>query len=131
MSNIAKQLADTGKWHINTAILSVRANHKCEYCDLDFFASVTNYKNFQIDHIIPLSKGGSDDNANKAVSCKTCNMDLKSRWNPATICTSTKREDLIQAIRHYIKDRENKYLAEMLKMKTIVTSTKYLDSGKI
>ena len=120
MSDIPEKLAATGKWHKNTAWLSQRAGHKCEYCDLDFFASVTNYKSFQVDHIIPVSKGGEDTNENKAVACKTCNVDLKSRWNPAESCSSTNRKDLINEVRKYIKDREQFYLKEISLMKNIV-----------
>ncbi|MCF6190670.1 MAG: HNH endonuclease [Cocleimonas sp.] len=120
MNNIAQKLAETGKWHINTAMLSERADHKCEYCGLDFFESVSNYKSFQIDHIIPTSSGGSNDNENKAVSCKTCNMDLKSRWNPATVCDSKDRKKLIEAVKKYVKSREDFYEEEILQMKNIV-----------
>lgn len=120
MSNVPERLAATGKWHVNTAWLSERAGHKCEYCGLDFFESVANWKSFQIDHIIPISKGGEDNNDNKAVACKTCNVDLKSRWNPAEVCESRDRNKLIQAVRDYLKDRELFYLKEIQTMKAIV-----------
>jgi len=67
MSNIPEKLAATGKWHVNTAYLSHRAEHKCEYCDLPFFQDVASYKSFQVDHIVPLNAGGEDTNSNKAV----------------------------------------------------------------
>ncbi|MDF1762997.1 MAG: HNH endonuclease [Oleibacter sp.] len=121
MSDIPNLLAKTGKWHVNTAWLSQRAGHKCEYCGLDFFASVSSYKSFQIDHIVPVSKGGDpDSNDNKAVACKTCNVDLKSRWNPKDRCNSDDRNQLIEAVRSYIKERELFYLAEIQIMKKIV-----------
>lgn len=122
MSEIVDKLVATKKWSKNTAILSERANHKCEYCGLDFFASVSNYKSFQIDHIIPTSKDGKDENDNKAVSCKICNVDLKSRWNPADVCNSKDRNKLIEAVKEYIQEREEFYLKEINLMKSIVNS---------
>jgi hypothetical protein len=125
MSDIPKLLANTGKWHENTAWLSQRAGHKCEYCGLDFFASVTNYKSFQIDHIVPISKGGDEhSNDNKAVACKTCNVDLKSRWNPKDVCSSNDRDELVSVVRQYVKEREQKYLKEIELMKAIVSGAK-------
>ncbi len=121
MSDIPEKLAATGKWHINTAWLSERAGHKCEYCGLDFFDSVANYKSFQVDHIVPTSKGGDpDSNDNKAVACKTCNVDLKSRWNPKDICDSNNRDDLILAVKKYIEERRKFYQAEIDFMKSII-----------
>ncbi len=120
MSDVSENLAKTGKWHVNTAWLFERAGYKCEYCDLDFLGSVANYKSFQIDHIIPLSKGGEDINDNKAVSCKTCNWDLKSRWNPAVVCDSRDRSVLVDTVRQHVKERERFYLDEMQTMKDIV-----------
>jgi len=120
MSNIPEKLAATGKWHVNTAWLSERAGHKCEYCGLDFFESVANWKSFQVDHIIPTSKGGEDNNDNKAVACKTCNFDLKSRWNPAEVCESNDRDKLIEAVREYVKGREQYYLREIQMMREII-----------
>lgn len=122
MRSIAEKLAETGKWHVDTAALSVRAGHKCEYCGLDFFASVENYKNFQIDHIVPLSKGGEDNNENKAVACRVCNVDLKSRWNPLDITSGNSREELIAAVREYIQAKKNILLKEVLLMNDIAYS---------
>ncbi len=88
MSEVAKRLVATGKWSEETALLSERAGHRCEYCGLDFLASVANYKCFQVDHIVPVSKGGDPSSTeNKAVACRTCNFSLKSKWNPKDVCS--------------------------------------------
>ncbi len=47
-----------------------RAKLLCEYCQspMDF-----SYQSFEIDHILPQSKNGSDDLDNLACSCAGCN----------------------------------------------------------
>lgn len=47
-----------------------RANHCCEYClALGQFA----FSTFTVDHIIAISKGGTDDLGNLAWACSHCN----------------------------------------------------------
>jgi hypothetical protein len=48
-----------------------RARHICEYCRAP--EAVFNLP-FEIDHIIPLSRGGDDDQNNLALSCRSCNL---------------------------------------------------------
>jgi len=45
-------------------------NYKCCSCGI----SVKNKSNFHIDHIIPLSKGGSVDENNLQLLCRSCNL---------------------------------------------------------
>ncbi len=47
-----------------------RANLRCEYClsPMDF-----TYQSFEIDHVLPVSKNGSDDIENLACACGGCN----------------------------------------------------------
>ena len=47
-----------------------RANHLCEYCHT---SERWQYVPFTIDHIVPLSKGGSDEPDNLALACFHCN----------------------------------------------------------
>jgi len=52
-----------------------RAAFRCEYCfSLDLYSSST----FAIEHIIPLSKSGTNDLENFALSCHGCN---KHKYN--------------------------------------------------
>lgn len=41
---------------------------RCAYC-----GKVIAYEEMQVDHIIPLRKGGPDDSSNYAPACRTCN----------------------------------------------------------
>lgn len=47
-----------------------RANHLCEYCHT---SEQWQYVPFTIDHVIPLTQGGSDGLGNLALACFHCN----------------------------------------------------------
>jgi hypothetical protein len=53
------------------AEVAQRAGHRCEYCHAP--EVVFNFP-FEVEHIIPLSRGGTDENANRALSCRSCNL---------------------------------------------------------
>jgi hypothetical protein len=48
-----------------------RANFQCEYCHAPEF--IFNFP-FEVEHIIPASRGGKDDDSNLALSCRACNL---------------------------------------------------------
>lgn len=61
-----------------------RANHLCEYCHAP--QHVCGYR-FHLEHIHPLSKGGSDTLSNRALACASCNLakaDKTSAIDPNT-----------------------------------------------
>jgi len=120
-NKIIELLVKTRKWDENNVILGIRADFKCEYCDRDLLASVNDYKEWQVDHIIPLSKGGADFNENKAVCCRTCNVNVKGKWNPATKVEGEKtRDTLINATREYVKVKRAELLAEVTYFNSVV-----------
>src|SRR5215470_6084754 len=47
-----------------------RAGHRCEYCQLSAQLQVGG---FELDHIMPRSRGGQTDMANMALACPHCN----------------------------------------------------------
>lgn len=55
-------------------LVAQRANHRCEYCHAP--EVVFNFR-FDVEHIVPISKDGTDMLANLALSCRSCNL-LKS-----------------------------------------------------
>lgn len=48
-----------------------RANHRCEYCRVP--EAIFNFP-FEIEHVVPSSQGGSDDEPNLALTCRSCNL---------------------------------------------------------
>ena len=120
---IVKILVATGKWSELAARRGVRAKFKCEYCDRDLLASVEDYKEWQEDHIVPLSDGGKDEEENIAIACRTCNFNVKAKWNPQSVCgLKASREALIQATRDYIARRRSQFLADVSLFRNIVYS---------
>ncbi len=51
-----------------------RANHQCEYCK---YPAEFSHDKFQMEHIVPLVKGGTHNLKNVALSCYSCNL---SKW---------------------------------------------------
>ena len=51
--------------------VSIRARHRCEYCQAPEELHSTE---FEVEHIHPQSRGGSDSPDNLALACRSCNM---------------------------------------------------------
>jgi hypothetical protein len=52
-------------------IVAERAEHRCEYCRAP--EAIFNFP-FEVEHIVPSSREGSDDPLNLALSCRACNL---------------------------------------------------------
>ncbi|QDL07059.1 HNH endonuclease [Brasilonema octagenarum UFV-E1] len=52
-------------------VVAERANHRCEYCHAPEL--IFNFP-FEVEHIIPLSRQGADDESNLALACRSCNL---------------------------------------------------------
>ena len=48
-----------------------RANRRCEYCGAP--EAIFNFP-FEVEHIVPKSRGGSDEESNLALACRACNI---------------------------------------------------------
>ena len=48
-----------------------RAGHRCEYCRAP--EAVFNFP-FEVEHVIPTSRGGPDDEVNLCLACRACNL---------------------------------------------------------
>ncbi len=99
----------------------LRASFRCEYCDRDLLASLENYKMWEEDHIVPISAGGSNDDLNIAITCRLCNYHTKRNWNPQTVCgPSATREELIAAVRAYVRDRMQHLSEDLAHFRAII-----------
>ena len=58
--------------------VSRRAGHRCEYCHAP--EAIFNFP-FEVEHIIPLSREGADDEHNWALSCRSCNLFKSAQIN--------------------------------------------------
>ena len=114
--DVVAQLVETGKWSEETAILGELAHYCCEYCGRYLLHCPECYKQWQVDHIVPVCKGGAKDGpANKAIACRTCNCDWKGCWDPSRGEKGLDRKVLIQRVRAYVLERQertNRELAE-------------------
>jgi hypothetical protein len=53
------------------AAVSARAGRRCEYCRAP--EEITGIR-YHMDHVFPVARGGSDEIANRAFACPTCNQ---------------------------------------------------------
>jgi hypothetical protein len=63
-------------------VVKSRAGNLCEYC---LALGSYSFHPFSIDHIVPVSKGGSDDPDNLAYACQFCNS---SKYDKTTATDS-------------------------------------------
>lgn len=52
-------------------LVARRAGHRCEYCRAP--EAIFNLP-FEVEHIDPTSRSGSDDESNRALACRSCNV---------------------------------------------------------
>jgi len=55
----------------NYLVISARAMHHCEYCGAP--EAVFNFR-FEVEHVVPISAGGSNHATNLCLSCRSCNL---------------------------------------------------------
>ena len=106
---IRERLVAEGLQTDSQAVAGVRAKFCCEYCGLDFLASVENFRQRQWDHIKPQGDNGPDVPDNLVCSSKFCNC-LKCSWNPSRVVkgSNPSREELVEAGRNYIVNKKKK-----------------------
>jgi len=48
-----------------------RAGHRCEYCQAP--EAIFNFA-FEVEHVVPVGRGGDDSDITRALSCRCCNV---------------------------------------------------------
>jgi hypothetical protein len=51
--------------------VALRAGHRCEYCHAP--EAVFNFP-FEVEHVTPVARGGTDAATNWALACRSCNL---------------------------------------------------------
>jgi hypothetical protein len=51
--------------------VAARAGHRCEYCRAP--EAIFNFP-FEVEHVRPVSQGGADEEGNRALACRSCNL---------------------------------------------------------
>ena len=118
IEEIKESLVKAG-WFPETLEIAIEAGFKCQYCGLDFYASVNDYDSMEVEHIIPRDPG-SDELSNKTLSCRTCNK-LKRRWDPSRDQPAeTDRRALISRATEHVKKLRAQKEVRVAKEKALV-----------
>src|SRR4051812_29687839 len=68
--------------------VALRAKHRCEYCHAPEIAFNVV---FEVEHILPSAHGGTDEEGNLALACRSCNI---SKSNHITATDPATREEV-------------------------------------
>ena len=88
----------------------IRDKYKCAYCDRELHKRFDDWMSIQIDHIIPISKGGSAEMSNRVTSCNNS----KHAFLPDNHDTMN-RDELLKSIRTVILKKRLKWKDEYKK----------------
>lgn len=120
-SDAAKRLVNEFGWADTTLQIAVEARFCCVYCDMPFLETWDSYMQFNVDHIVPRAHGGSEDVANLAASCQTCNR-LKRTFNPAaSLPPNAPKADLIAAARQHVSLRRTEKQQQLVTVKALAS----------
>lgn len=108
-------------WARRQIELGMRAHFRCEYCRRYLLRSIEDYDAWQVDHIVPLSKGGADEPANWALACEMCSV-MKRDHD----ITGSTRAERLAAARRIIHEKRRVKHRELAAVQDVVNQ--YLDS---
>lgn len=67
-------------WEEVVRVVETRAGHRCEYCRMH---QSLQGATFHVEHVIPNSRGGTDELDNLALACPSCNLHKSDRTEAA------------------------------------------------
>ncbi|NQT39765.1 MAG: HNH endonuclease [Planctomycetes bacterium] len=82
----------------------IKEGYRCVYCGRDMLRDFDAWMSIEVDHVIPVSAGGSDDLDNRVASCNVCNW-LKGRFVVDGHADMALEEVLEHARQHVAKKR--------------------------
>lgn len=77
--------------------VALRAGHRCEYCHAP--EAVFNLS-LEVEHIMPIARGGEDTAANWALACRACNL-----YKAAHVSGSDPESDAVVRLFHPREDQ--------------------------
>lgn len=87
----------------------MQCGHRCMYCGRDLLTDFETFMLAEEDHLIPLSKGGTDDAQNIVIACAVCNR-LKGKFIPPLDFDLSDRPRLIEACRIHIMAQRARHM---------------------
>lgn len=85
------------------------SGHRCVYCCRDLLTDFDTFMLAEEDHLVPLSKGGTDSQENVVIACAVCNR-LKGNYAPVNGFDPSKRNEYIIDVRHFIMAQRAKHM---------------------
>jgi len=81
-----------------------KSNFTCRYCGFDG-RSFPNWLQLTVDHVLPISSGGSDEDANNVTACQACNsITSRMKFPPGTT-----KDEALEKKKERIHQRQNDY----------------------
>ena len=87
----------------------LKDRYRCVYCGRDMLSDFDSWMSLEIDHLIPVSKGGDDSLDNRVATCHVCNR-LKGQSVPEGYETMS-RDQLMVALRQMVLQRRAEWQA--------------------
>lgn len=75
----AKKIA---KWKIIKTLLAESQGYRCAHCQRPTNMISNHRRQATVDHVVPKSRGGTDDWNNLVMSCSRCNYKRQSKYIP-------------------------------------------------
>ena len=84
-------------WYRETFI---KSGYRCAYCRKDLIGNFEAWMGIEVDHVVPLSEGGSDKLTNRVAACSVCNGE-KGRYVHPNHKRMTPKQ-ILEAAREYV-----------------------------
>jgi 5-methylcytosine-specific restriction endonuclease McrA len=80
----------------------IRDDYSCIYCGREMLQDFDDWMSLEVDHLVPIARGGSDSLDNRVTSCNVCNR-LKGSYVPEGHEAMT-REEALSVVRSRVME---------------------------